>query len=49
MTIKQIINRIAQLSALAAECVIEGARRAAAEFYNLVCLYEIQLERIVRA
>lgn len=48
MTINQIINRIAQLSALAAECVIEGARRAAAKFYNLVYMYEIQVQRMVR-
>lgn len=45
MSIKQIINRIAQLSALAAECVIEGAKLVAAEFYNLIYLYELQLER----
>lgn len=48
MTIKQIINRIAQLSALAAECVLEGAKLVAAEFYNLIYLYELQLEREVR-
>ena len=48
MTIRQIINRIAQLSALAAECVIEGAKLAAAEIYNLIYLYETQLERAMR-
>lgn len=45
MTIRQLLNRIAQLAEIAAQCVIEGARTMAAEFYNLVYLYEIQLER----
>ncbi len=45
MTVRQLLNRIAQLAEIAAQCVIEGARTMAAEFYNLVLLYEIQLER----
>ena len=48
MTIRQILNRIAQLSEMAAQCVAEGARRVAAELYNLVYLYETQLERAAR-
>lgn len=36
MTIRQLLNRIAQLAEIAAQCVIEGARTMAAEFYNLV-------------
>jgi hypothetical protein len=44
MTIRQILNRISQLADLAAQCLAEGAKQAAAEFYNLIYLYEIQLE-----
>lgn len=45
MTIRQILNRIAQLAELAAQYVVEGARRAAAELYNLIYSYESQIQR----
>jgi len=48
MTIRQILNRIVQLTELAAQCVAEGARIAAAEYYNLVYLYETELQQAIR-
>lgn len=45
MTVRQMLNRIAQLAELAAQCVVKGAKTAAAELYNLIYLYESQIER----
>lgn len=43
MTTRQILNRIVNLSALAAQCIAQGARAAAIEFYNLILGYELRL------
>lgn len=43
MTIKQIISRIADLAALACQCIAKGAKTAAAEFYNLILRYQFKL------
>ena len=43
MTTRQILNRIAELTTLAAQCVAKGAKTAAAEFYNLILRYQFKL------
>ena len=43
MTIRTILNRINELATLAAQCIAQGVKKAAAEFYNLIYGYELRL------
>lgn len=43
MTIRQILNRINDLATLAAQCLTQGAKQAAAEFYNIIYGYQLRL------